>query len=80
MDLPNSLGMRGKNELGSLAQDGPCDWVQMMALTKTPFLQTLVTTMCCGTTHKKPLVIEKRKHRQTQTLCSCSVQPPLHCR
>lgn len=27
MDLPNSLGMRGKNELGSLAQDGPCDWV-----------------------------------------------------
>lgn len=31
----------GKNEYGSLAQDGPCDWVQMMAVTKTPFLYRL---------------------------------------
>lgn len=33
----------------------------MMALTKTPFLVPLITTMCCRTAHKKPLVAEKRR-------------------
>lgn len=33
----------------------------MMALTKTPFLVPLITTMCCTTAHKKPLVAEKRQ-------------------
>lgn len=35
----------GKNEFGSLAQDDPCDWAQMMAVTKNPFLLTLITAM-----------------------------------
>lgn len=42
-----------------------------MALTKTPFLLTLITTMHCGAAHKKPLVGRKNKsldtHRRAHT-------------